>query len=285
MENNIYITNIEEFNEKKRKIINDGIGDLVVLADFDSTLTYALLNGKKTPSMVSILREGGGYLGDEYSVKASFFAKKYFPIQDDPTIEKEEKNSIIEEWYINHFKLLIEKKLNKKHFKRMINDPKIRLRDGVDEVLSFLNQHEIPLSIISASILGDEPILIFLRKKNMLYQNIKVISNSFLWDENDNAVSYKEPIFHSGNKDKALSNKPVYFKKIKNRKNVLLLGDTLDDINMIGDLEYKNLIKVCFLNEKTDKKINDYKKVYDVLILNDSSMEFVSELLKELKIN
>ncbi len=275
MENNIYIINTEEFNKKKDEIIRDGVSELVVLSDFDSTLTYA--------SMISVLREGDGYLDDEYSSKASLLAKKYFPILEDPTIKEEEKNVMMEKWYTDHFKLLIEKRLNKRHLEKIINEPKIKLRDNADIVLSFLSQHKIPLVIISANILGGEPILMFLNKENMLYSNVEVISNSLLWDKDENAIDYKKPILLSANKDRVLLNRPSYLNRIKDRKNVLLLGDTLDDVSMVGNLEYKNLIEICFLNNKTNEKINDYKKAYDVLILNDSSMEFVSEFLKELK--
>jgi ATP-dependent Clp protease adapter protein ClpS len=51
---------------------------------------------------------------------------------------------------------------------------------------------------------------------------------------------------------------------------------------MIKGFDFENLIKIGFLNEKVKENLEEYKKVYDVLITNDSSMEFVNELLKEI---
>ena len=84
------------------------------------------------------------------------------------------------------------------------------------------------------------------------------------------------------NKDEtAIQDFPV-FEIIKNRKNVLLLGDGLGDAGMIDGFDYNNLIKIGFLNEKIEENLPSFKKVYDILALNDSSMDFVNTLLNSL---
>ena len=45
-----------EFDSKKEKFIEGGLGKLHVLADFDRTLTKAFVDGEKTPSIISELR-------------------------------------------------------------------------------------------------------------------------------------------------------------------------------------------------------------------------------------
>ena len=80
-----------------------------------------------------------------------------------------------------------------------------------------------------------------------------------------------------------VKNFPVY-KTIKNRKNVLLLGDSLHDVEMITGFDYDNLIKIGFLNENIKENLPHYKKVYDVILTNDNSMDFVNNLLKQLLI-
>jgi 5'-nucleotidase len=75
---------------------------------------------------------------------------------------------------------------------------------------------------------------------------------------------------------------PAVFEIVKNRKNVLLLGDGLGDIGMIMGFNYDNLIKIGFLNEEVEKCLEEYKNNYDIVILNDSDMNFVNELLKDL---
>jgi len=39
-------------------------------------------------------------------------------------------------------------------------------------------------------------------------------------------------------------------------------------------------IKIGFLNSDVEKNLDHYKEVYDVVILNDGSFEFVDDLLK-----
>jgi len=73
-------------------------------------------------------------------------------------------------------------------------------------------------------------------------------------------------------------------KKINNRKNILLLGDILADVNMVKNVDYENLITIGFLNKPTDlmKDVESYFKKYDVVITNDGSMEEVNRILRKI---
>lgn len=51
---------------------------------------------------------------------------------------------------------------------------------------------------------------------------------------------------------------------------------------MIKGFKYGNIIKVGFLNKKVKENLEDYKKNFDVVILNDSNKFYVDKLLKEL---
>jgi len=62
----------------------------------------------------------------------------------------------------------------------------------------------------------------------------------------------------------------------------LPLGDNISDIGMIKGFKYGNIIKVGFLNKKVKENLEDYKKNFDVVILNDSNKLYVDKLLKEL---
>jgi 5'-nucleotidase len=127
-----------------------------------------------------------------------------------------------------------------------------------------------------------EVISMVLKKEGRLYDNIYIISNVFTWDKNGNAISIREPIIHAMNKDETeIKNLPV-FDLIKNRKNVLLLGDNLEDAGMVKGFDYKNLIKIGFLNENVKENLERYKNNFDVVILNDISLDYVNQLLKEI---
>ena len=51
---------------------------------------------------------------------------------------------------------------------------------------------------------------------------------------------------------------------------------------MIKQFKYNNLLKIGFLNKNINERIKAYKKVYDILILNDGSMKFINNFLKEI---
>jgi 5'-nucleotidase len=131
--------------------------------------------------------------------------------------------------------------------------------------------------------LGKKAIEMYLKKENELSNNIYIISNTYQWDENGKAVGVKEPIIHTMSKKEIFLKKLPIFDSIKERKNVVLLGDSLSDADMIEGFDYDNIIRIGFLNEEVQEMKEIYSKKYDVLITNDSSMEFVNELLKDLR--
>jgi 5'-nucleotidase len=83
------------------------------------------------------------------------------------------------------------------------------------------------------------------------------------------------------NKNETVIQALPFFEIIKDRKNILLLGDSLGDIGMAEGFNYENLINIGFLNENVEDNLEPYKRNYDVVILNDSSLEYVNGLLKE----
>ncbi len=280
MTENIIISDKKELEKLKRLISQGGAEKLHVLADFDRTLTTAFVNGKSMPSLISILRDGN-YLVPGYAEKAKELYAKYHQIEINPKIPTKEKKKAMYEWWMIHFDLLIKSKLNRKDLEKAVEVGKVKFRDGFSEFIDFLYSHNIPLVIMSSSGLGGDAISMYLEKAGKLYDNVYIISNSFEWDENGNAVSFKRPIIHTMNKDEtAVKDFPV-FEKIKNRKNVLLLGDSLSDVDMIKGFEYESLIKIGFLNENIEENLGLYKDNYDIVILNDSSMSYVNGLLKE----
>lgn len=278
----VIISNLEGFEEKKKRVLEKGKEYFHVLADFDRTLTKAIVNGIETPSIISELRRGN-YLSEEYSEKANALAEKYHSIEIDPKIPLKEKKRAMQEWWKEHFDLLIESGLNKKHIEQVVDSGKMQFRKGALTLLDILYKKNIPLVIMSSGGLGGDSISMTLKKQKRLYNNIYIISNSFEWDSNGRAVGVKKPIIHVLNKDEfSLKELPIYDKLLK-RKNVLLLGDSLGDLGMIEGFRYDNLIKVGFLNSNIKENLEIYKKSYDVLILNDGTFGFVNNLLRGLK--
>lgn len=278
---NVIISNSKKLEETIKKISQDRKDKFHVISDFDRTLTKAFVNGEEVPSLISVLRNGE-YLTEDYSQKAHALRDKYYPIEINPDTPLNEKKKAMNEWWKKHFDLLIKSRLNKKDIEKVVKSEKVKFREGASKFLDFLHNQDIPLVILSSSGLGMESIQMYLENKKRFYDNIYIISNSFKWDKEGYIVSINKPIIHSMNKDETLIHNYNFYDRIKNRKNVLLLGDSIGDIGMIKDFDCKNIIKIGFLNNEIEKNIDLYKEKYDVVILNDGKMDYVNELLNRL---
>lgn len=281
MAENIIISDQGKLKKVKESISKDGPKKLHVLTDFDRTLTKAFVNGESVPSLISILRDGN-YLSSDYAKKANALYDKYHPIEIDSEISLEDKKKAMREWWITHFDLLIKSGLNKKDLGKVAESSNIQFRRGATDFIDFLHERDIPLVIISSSGLGGDVIAMYFAKHDKLYGNIYIVSNSYEWDENGKAIGVKEPIIHTMNKEEAEIKNLPFFDAIKSRQNVILLGDSLGDVGMAKGLNCDNLIKVGFLNENAEENLEQYKKNYDIVILNDAPMNGVNALLKEL---
>lgn len=62
----------------------------------------------------------------------------------------------------------------------------------------------------------------------------------------------------------------------------MLLGDSLGDLGMIIGFDYNNLLKVGFLNEDVERDLKEYKENFDVIITNDSNMDYVNNIIKQI---
>jgi 5'-nucleotidase len=276
---NVIIPNKKELEKSKKIIVKGGAQKLHVVSDFNRTLTTAFFDGKSVPSLISVLRDGN-YLTSGYAHKAQALYDKYHPFEIDPKIPKKEKKKLMQEWWTTHFALLIKSGLNKKDLERVVLSNRVKFRNGFSEFIDILKKNSIPLVIISSDGLGGDGISMYLKKEKKLYDNIYIVSNSYEWGRDGGAVAVKKPIIHAMNKDETSVKDFPFFKKIKDRKNVLLLGDSLDDIGMVAGFHYDNLIKIGFLNENVKENMEYYKHNYDAIILNDSSMDFINKLLK-----
>lgn len=278
---NTIIVNQKSLKKKIDLIKKDGLDKFFVLSDFDGTLTKVFYRGKTRPSVISILRSEK-YLTQEYSQKAFALYEKYHPIEINPKISRAIKKKKMEEWWRVHYELLKKTGLRKHHLKKIIDSGKLKFRAGFSRFLTSLKENSIPLVILSSSGLGGDMIFMLLKKEKEFFKNIFVASNILKWRK-DKMVGVKEPIVHSANKEGSILKKfPNLFKNIRKRKNVLVLDNDMQASLMLRGLNIKNSIKVGFLNENVKELLPEFKKQFDVIILNDGPMNEVNNLLKEL---
>ena len=93
----------------------------------------------------------------------------------------------------------------------------------------------------------------FFEHNNCYYDNVYISSNKIIFEDGI-AVGVGENIIHSFNKNEvSLPNEIL--EKIKNRDNVILLGDQVSDLNMVNKNNHKEVISIGFLTPDTLKEI------------------------------
>ena len=277
---NIIIPNPQEFNEKLKKIIAWWPEKFHVIADFDRTLTKAFAEGKPTVSLITRLQNG--FYPPEYADKSNAIFNKYHPIEIDPNISLEEKKHTMTKRWDEQFNLMLSYGLTRKIIADAMDSEETNFRAWCGDLFDILYDKKIPLLILSASGLGYDSIYYCLKHENKLYDNIDIISNDFVRDEEGKAIGVREPVIHSFNKDETVvKNFPIY-EEIKDRKNILLLGDGLWDAQMADGFDYENILKIWFLNNDSPEHREKFSEVYDLLILGDGDMEEVNEIIKKI---
>ena len=275
---NVLIKNPKSFEIKLNKIKSDGRNNLHIIADFDKTLTKAVVKNQKTHTSIAQIREGG-YLSEKY-VKESFaLYDKYHPFEVNNKLSDEEKDKKMMEWWSSHIRLLVKEGLNREVVDDIIKKKRILLRKGAEGFFKELHEKNIPLLIFSAGV-GDI-IKGHLESEGLLYDNIHIISNFFDYDKNGRVKGYKSKIMHAFNKDEFAIKGTRYFGMIKQRKNTILIGDSLGDVDMAKGLEHDVILKIGFLNKDIEKNKYIYERNYDALILNDNPMDFVVSMIKD----
>lgn len=274
----VYFHNKELLQQKIKEINSQGLDKLHVVSDFDRTLTKCFFNGKKIPSAIALIREGG-YLTKNYSKQAFALFDKYHPIEVDDSLDYNFKFKKMQEWWETHEKLLIKSGMHQKIIDDILEKYPKMFREGTIQFLDFLHSHNIPLLIFSSEI--GNLIEGYLRKENKLTSNIHILSNTFNFNSEGYAIGYKHEIIHVMNKSETKIKDKKYRELISQKNNVILLGDSLGDLGMVNDLDTNLIIKIGFLNEDIENKLDLYKSKFDVVITNDGSMNYVNKLMDE----
>lgn len=279
---NTIITQLEKIEEIKKQWRSDSCDNFHILADFDRTLTYAFVSGQKSPTVIAQIRKGD-YLPPKYNEKAHAMFDHYAPIERDPSVSWEEKNMAMRQWWSEHFQLLADSGLTKETMVKIVEKRTLKLRAGIKEFFNLTKEKNIPIIIMSAA--PGTMIEQYLKQDDLLSPNVHIIANTMNFDDTGKFTGITEPIIHSLNKYEVVLKDFPIFKKIKDRKNVLLLGDQIDDVGMIEGFPYNSLLKIGFLNdpEPIDPVITkQFEKNYDIILTGDPGMEYINNLLKEI---
>ncbi|PZM87638.1 MAG: hypothetical protein DLD55_00370 [candidate division SR1 bacterium] len=269
------------FNEKKEAIKGTKNENCYVIADFDRTLTYGTFNGQKTPSIISLLRDGK-HLTEDYAEKAHALFDHYHAIECDPKLSLEYKKAQMQERWEKHDQLLIASQLQLKDLKDIATNGHLQLRKGVQESLKKLDEAGIPLVIFSASGCGDA-IPLFMQHNNCDFPNISYVINRFSRDKSGFAQGIEGEIIHALNKDEGVFSKlPELKTKLANKQHVIVIGDGLGDAQMAQANTHKTTLKIGILTIDNPELLKTYEDSFDLVLIGDGDFDQIKNLFDEL---
>ncbi|KAB7497145.1 7-methylguanosine phosphate-specific 5'-nucleotidase [Armadillidium nasatum] len=280
---NILIKNKENVENILSLLLKGSFDNLQLVVDFDYTLTRGHFNGEKSLCSWGIL-DNSHHMPSFYRDKASELLAKYYPIEVDSSMSEAEKIPHMVEWYDNINELLKRCNVSKELLSDMVAHSNVKLRINTDELFKKLKEERVPTLIFSAG-MGD--ILEHVLWHFDLYSpNVKVVSNFFKYNDEGIMIGFTGDLIHMFNKNENAIHSSNYFSEVEKRHNVILMGDSLGDVKMAdGVPKSSNVLKIGFYNHNSiGERINDYQNAYDIVAVNDQTMDIVNSILGHIKV-
>ncbi|CAH2092271.1 unnamed protein product [Euphydryas editha] len=276
---NVYIDNKEDLLRKINRIVSDGHKKLQIVTDFDHTLTrHNMDNGSTVLTSYGMFRECPSVPKD-YKDEEIRLAEKYKPIEVDHLMSTEEKTKHMIDWYKAGHKLLEGMKFPKAELEQVSESMKECFRIGVKELIKWSEVHQVPVLVFSAGL--GECVVSALKAANLLLPHVKVVSNFLDFDDTGSIIGVKGDVIHTHNKNETAIKNTEYYKMVKERNNVLLMGDNIGDAKMAEGMEHCDvIIKIGFLGRNTDGNLQNYIKTFDIVLVNDHTMDVANSILK-----
>ena len=272
--------NVDRVQTKIRGLIKDGHANLQFIVDFDNTLTKTHRDGVSLDCSWGVL-ENYKELPSSYHERVRAAKDKYHPIELDVSISQEEKIPIMIQWYQEANRCLADSGVKLPWLPLMVKQSNVELRDQTDNMLKTLHSNEVPVLVLSAGV-GDL-INHIMDHFGVLHSNVKLVSNFLKFDEEGNIVGLKgeeSELIHMYNKAETVRKRS---EEASERKNVIVLGDSLGDLHMAAGVKDPNVVlTIGFLNNNIESSLETYKENFDIVLVDDQTMSFPNSLLGEI---
>lgn len=258
--------------------------DLIVIADFDRTITT---NGTSCHGVLEQCAE----LSQEYRDNGTTYFQHYHPIEIDPSLTREQKLPLMQEWYNKSHTLLLNEPLTAEVLQRAADTSDVRLRPGFVELLQATTALGIPFVICSAGLGNVVRALLRTRLPAGLdADEIPVVSNWLKFapsSEGGRICDFNEPLLHMFNKNgdfiRGQLGAERWASLVGSRSTVLLLGDGLGDATMADGIGAACVCRIGFLNEsdpaRVASRIGKYRAVFDATLVGACcSMAWINHL-------
>ena len=248
---------VEKYEQKNIQLKHE---NMYVVMDFDGTITKY--------TKVDSWDVAGQGLGEDFKVELARLFNKYRPIELDYKISYEDKCKAMEDWYKQCINLYYKYNLTKNNLDKAIENCGIEFRDGIKTFFEYMNTKNVPVIILSAGI--GNVIEGVLKNNNCYYENMYIISNFINFDEKGNIHKFNGEIINSTNKRLDKIQLGIWGKKLENRKYKLLLGDLIEDKNMLKSEEWDTTVTVGFI-EKALENLPKFQDAFDIVLTNEDA--------------
>ena len=204
------------------------------------------------------------------------------PIEHDPHLTREQKLPYMIEWWQKSFDLVVSTGITRENLIEIVRHSTTHLKDGCLWFFYTLERCDVPLLIFSAG-LGDM-IQEWLIQDCGNFKNIKIVSNFMSFCEKTKKINgFQSTMIHIFNKNESVLIDTDSANLIKDRTNVILIGDSLGDIDMANGVESKNnVLKIGFLNEHVEQLLPKYMEAYDIVTIKDSTFNVPNAVLRSI---
>ncbi|GMF15461.1 unnamed protein product [Phytophthora fragariaefolia] len=291
-----------------KKFTQDGADQLLVIADFDRTLTpyYKQRSDLKEPleqesSSHGLLMTSNVLPPEVANAHQELFAR-YYPVEISTTLSAEEKFPFMAQWWESTHSLLVEYKLTKDQVKEAVASGTLGFRPGFHSLFKLLHEHQVPTLVFSAGLYDvihaalekefaaeqkrSEAVAVEELHDEQVFtpDNVHVVSNMMRFDAQGCIEGFDGRVIHPLTKTAhALLDSPFWTEcQLETRRNVVLLGDSRGDVRMAEGLDAEETIKIGFLNVHVDEALDEYLELYDVVFTNDASLVPVQMLIERM---
>jgi len=209
-----------------------------------------------------------------------------FAVEIRGEINEEQRATYMNEWWQKAYELLLKQGIHRSWLRSAIDSLRkagmLELRKGAHDMLHRLNELNVPCLIFSAGI--DEPIRMTLEDEGLLLPNIHLIANEMKFNADGKLIGFSEDTITSSNKNythvRNGTGGASFTAQAGKRKNVILLGDNIGDGGMVTGLEHVDtVIRIGYLHDNVEARLEKFKQTFDVLLLNDADLTLLDDIV------
>ncbi|KAJ3311397.1 hypothetical protein HDU93_005128 [Gonapodya sp. JEL0774] len=200
----------------------------------------------------------------EFKSRTDALYRLYYPIETSHTLTRAQKVPHMVEWWTKAHELIVQLGCTRQDVVQMVQDTPVRFREDARTVLTTCETKGVPVLVFSAGVA--DVIEEILRQNSLLLPNMSVVANHMIWSEENVCVGFKDPLVHVFSKSElSLPNSHT----LSDRPNVLLLGDSLGDLEMSSGVAHSVCLTIGYLNHHREALEKEYLEKYDVVVTDD----------------